>query len=99
MGLAACMVSASQGRPWSSMRFPCATQLDAVWSKRVQKSATKTKSSASRPITARPSVPRASLRNALPPGGTWAKRWRPSQNTSVATAINTPGTPKPAWGP
>ena len=46
-----------------------------------------------------PSRSNASVRKPMPPGGTWAKRFLPSQKTKVAMAIKTPGTPKAQCGP
>ena len=47
----------------------------------------------------RPSGATISRNQALPAGGTTVKRLRPSQNTSVATAIIAAGMPKAAFGP
>ena len=47
----------------------------------------------------RPAGLTMSRHKAPPDGGTWTKWLRPIQNTSVASAISTPGTPNATPGP
>ena len=74
-------------------------QVEPVWSNKAQNIATKTYKGSSLSITRMPPPLNTSRTNPMPAAGTCTKRLRPAQNTHVAKAIKTPGTPKAQCGP
>src|SRR5947207_6025446 len=75
------------------------TQRDDVWSKRHQNIAIRMYSGIRFRMARKPTPLKDSRRNFRPPGGMWTNLLRPSQNTHVAVAISTPGTPNATHGP
>ena len=91
----------SHSRPSMLRSMSCAWKIhdDPVWSNSDQNTAMKEKRMTSLPEAFSPAALNVSRRNFLPPAGTWTKRLRPIQNTTVARAMRTPGTPNARCGP